>query len=51
VLREERLAAHIEALCAAGRDAEAKREAERFLQELPRSIHAATVRTSCARSP
>jgi len=48
LLREERLAARIVALCAAGRIAEARREAERFLAEAPLSIHAARVRASCA---
>lgn len=50
VLREERLAAHIVALCAVGRDEEARREAALFLAEAPLSIHAARVRASCART-
>ncbi len=49
LLREERLAARIGALCAAGREGEARREAERFLLEAPLSIHAARVRASCGR--
>ncbi len=48
LLREERLAARIVALCAAGRSAEARRDAGRFLAEAPRSIHAARVRASCS---
>jgi hypothetical protein len=48
LLREERLAARVVALCAAGRAGDARREAERFLLEAPLSIHAARVRASCA---
>jgi hypothetical protein len=48
VLREERLAARIVALCAAGRVDDARREAARFLADSPASIHAARVRASCA---
>ena len=47
VLGEERRAARILALCAAGRTAEAKTEAQRFLAEWPRSPMAARVRSSC----
>ena len=48
LLREERLAARVLALCATGRVEEARREAARFLAEAPLSIHAARVRASCA---
>ncbi len=48
VLREERMAARILALCAAGRVADARTEAERFLVELPHSPQADRVRSSCA---
>jgi hypothetical protein len=48
LLREERLAARVATLCAAGREDEARREAARFLAEVPLSIHAARVRASCA---
>ena len=51
ILREERLAAHIVALCAVGRDQDARREAARFLAEAPLSIHAARVRGSCGGAP
>jgi hypothetical protein len=47
-LREERRAGRILALCAAGRKAEAKAEAARFLAESPRSPTAARIRSSCA---
>jgi outer membrane protein assembly factor BamD (BamD/ComL family) len=47
-LAEERRAARVLALCAAGRREEARREAERFLAEEPRSIQAARLRASCA---
>jgi hypothetical protein len=47
VLREERMAARVAALCAAGRTDEAQREAQRFLAETPRSIHTAKVAASC----
>ena len=50
-LREERLAARVAALCAMGREGEARREADRFLAEAPQSIHAARVRASCAFAP
>lgn len=48
VLREERLAARVLALCAAGETARAHAEAEAFLREAPRSTHAARVMASCA---
>jgi hypothetical protein len=48
VLRDERRAERILALCAAGRAAEARAEAQRFLAESPRSPMAARVRSSCA---
>jgi hypothetical protein len=48
VLRDERRAERILALCAAGRTAEARAEAQRFLAESPRSPMAARVRSSCA---
>lgn len=51
VLGEERRAERILALCAAGRTAEAKAEAARFLQASPRSPMAARVRSSCAATP
>jgi hypothetical protein len=47
-LREERLAAHVLALCAAGRTGDAAREARAFLAEMPGSIHAERLRASCA---
>jgi hypothetical protein len=47
-LGQERRAGRILALCAAGRKAEAKAEAERFLAESPHSPTAARVRSSCA---
>jgi hypothetical protein len=47
VLREERMAARVAALCAAGRKDEAQREAARFLAETPRSIHAPKVTAPC----
>jgi len=48
ILREERLAARILALCAAGRVDEAREKARSLLTEAPRSVHAARVRASCA---
>ncbi|HVY47597.1 MAG TPA: hypothetical protein VHB21_17025 [Minicystis sp.] len=51
VLREERLAARVLALCAAGDQARARVEAERFLRAAPDSPHAARVRASCAFAP
>ena len=50
-LREERLAARVAALCAMGRDVDARRVAERLLTAAPLSIHAARVRASCAFAP
>ncbi|WP_438039847.1 hypothetical protein [Sorangium sp. So ce128] len=47
-LREERMAARVLALCAAGRAPEARAEAERLLGEAPGSVHAGRVRASCA---
>jgi hypothetical protein len=47
-LGEERRAARILALCAAGRSGEAKAEADRFLAASPRSPMAERVRSSCA---
>jgi len=48
VLREERMAQRVLALCAAGRLDEARAEADRFLSEAPSSIQAERVRGSCA---
>jgi type IV secretory pathway VirB10-like protein len=48
VLREERLATRVLALCEAGRDEQARAEAARFLAAHPRSMHATRVRASCA---
>lgn len=48
VLREERKASRILALCALGRTTEARAEAQRFLAASPRSPMAERVRTSCA---
>jgi hypothetical protein len=48
VLREERSAARVLALCALGRAAEARAEAARFVATWPRSLHADRVRASCA---
>jgi hypothetical protein len=47
-LREERMAARVLALCAAGRVDEARVAASRFLAESPRSVQADRVRGSCA---
>ncbi|MDC0684181.1 hypothetical protein [Sorangium atrum] len=47
-LREERMAARVLALCAAGRAREARAEAERLLGEATGSVHAGRVRASCA---
>ncbi|WP_437595363.1 hypothetical protein [Sorangium sp. So ce590] len=47
-LREERMAARVLALCAAGRAPEARAEAERLLGEAPGSVHMGRVRASCA---
>jgi hypothetical protein len=48
VLREERLAANVFALCAAGRFVEARAAGQRFLAEMPASVQADRVRASCA---
>jgi hypothetical protein len=48
VLREEREAARVLSLCAKGRTAEARAEADRFLAANPRSVQADRVRGSCA---
>ena len=48
MLREERLAVRVLALCAGGRKAEARAEADRFLAEMPGSLQAGRVRGSCA---
>jgi hypothetical protein len=48
VLREERIAARVLALCNLGRVDEARAEGRRFLRESPRSPLAERVRTSCA---
>lgn len=44
---EDRLRLRIEALCALGRAAEARREADAFLADHPRSTHAARVAALC----
>jgi hypothetical protein len=51
VLREERLAARVFGLCAAGRVEEAREAGQRFLAEMPGSVQADRVRASCASSP
>jgi hypothetical protein len=48
VLREERLAARVLALCAAGRVDEAREAGQRFVAEMPGSVQADRVRGSCA---
>lgn len=48
VLREERLAARVLALCAAGRVDEARAAGRRFLDEMPGSVQGDRVRASCA---
>lgn len=48
-LAEERLAARVVALCAAGRIDEAKAAAADFLARYPGSVQASQVRASCAR--
>jgi hypothetical protein len=48
VLREERLAARVLGLCAAGRPDEARAEGRRFVAEYPGSIQVERVRASCA---
>ncbi len=50
-LGEERDAMRIAALCALGRDAEARRATDRFLRASPRSPHAGPLRASCGGSP
>jgi hypothetical protein len=47
-LREERLAARVLALCAAGRTSEARAAGQAFLAEAPNSVQASRVRASCA---
>jgi hypothetical protein len=47
-LREERQAARVLALCKAGRGAEARAEASRFVAEFPRSLHRGHVLGACA---
>jgi len=47
VMREERLALRVAALCDAGRRSEARAEAERFVREAPRSVFVERVRTTC----
>jgi hypothetical protein len=51
VLREEREAARVFALCASGRSTEARAAAARFAAASPRSPLAAQVRRSCTTSP
>jgi RNA polymerase sigma factor (sigma-70 family) len=51
VLHEERSAARVLALCAAGRKVEARAEASRFLEQNPRSVQVDRVRASCAFGP
>ena len=51
VLREERLAAQVFALCAAGRVEEAREAGKRFVVEMPASVQVVRVRASCAFSP
>lgn len=48
LLREERLAARVLSLCAAGRVGDARHEADSFLAQHPGSIQAKRVRGSCA---
>lgn len=48
VLREERLAARVLALCSAGRTDEAREAGHRFVSEMPKSLQIARVRASCA---
>ena len=47
-LREERMAAHVRALCLAGQDARASEEATQFAASFPSSIHADAVARGCA---
>ncbi len=51
LLKEERFAARVLALCAAGRPGDARVEADRFLSWRPLSIQAAHVKASCAFAP
>jgi outer membrane protein assembly factor BamD (BamD/ComL family) len=51
VLQEERLAARVLGLCAAGRTAEARDAGRRFVAEHPGSVQIDRVRASCAFSP
>ncbi len=51
VLREERLAARVLGLCAAGRRDEARDAGRRFVAENPGSVQVARVRASCAFAP
>lgn len=48
ILSQERSAQLVAALCSLGRDGEARREAQLFLQRNPSSVLATTVRNSCA---
>jgi hypothetical protein len=50
-LGEERDAARVAALCALGRNAEARTLADRFLRTVPDSPHAGPMRASCAGAP
>jgi hypothetical protein len=47
-LREERMAARVLALCAAGKLDEAEQAGRAFVSEMPNSMYAERVRTSCA---
>ena len=49
LLIEERSAARVQALCAAGRTADGASAREAFLARWPRSVHAAKVRAACAK--
>ncbi|MFO0608392.1 MAG: hypothetical protein U0324_34820 [Polyangiales bacterium] len=51
VLRQEAAAQRVLALCARGRDAEARAVAADLLREAPRSPAATRVRASCAAPP
>jgi hypothetical protein len=48
MLREEREATHVLALCEIGRAADAHEAAQRFFETYPHSPHGARVRASCA---
>ena len=50
-LREEQVAARVQALCLLGRVPEARAEAVQFLADHPQSAYAAKVRASCAGAP